>query len=203
MFVSHAQSALEKAKTDSTAFTKAEADLKPPAGMDTAATMAGNDGTAKGQVEPSKQADASKPATRTSANSKEAVTWLPVDAQLVLADDFVARNKDQSKAVDEANQHLKQGDRKGAADRLKLAGVDVDFTMAVVPLVKTTQGVDNAAKLIADGKYYEANAALKQVEDGVRFDVIEATEVPKADKTATTGKPETGATTSGTAKSAR
>ncbi|MGT2479506.1 hypothetical protein ACU4GR_12955 [Methylobacterium oryzae CBMB20] len=33
MLVSHAQSALEKAKTDSTAFTKAEADLKPPSGM--------------------------------------------------------------------------------------------------------------------------------------------------------------------------
>ncbi|TXN07690.1 YfdX family protein [Methylobacterium sp. WL103] len=202
MFVSHAQSALEKAKTDSTAFIKAEADLKPPAGIDTAATMAGKDGTAKGQTEPGKQADASKPAASASANSKEAVTWLPVDAQLVLADDFVARNKDQSKAVDEANQHLKQGDKKGAVDRLKLAGVDVDFTMAVVPLGKTTQGVDNAAKLIADGKYYEANATLKQVEDGVRFDVIEATAVPKADNTAATGKPETGASTGSVAKPA-
>ncbi len=85
------------------------------------------------------------------------MAWLPVDAQLVLADDFVARNKDQSKAVDEANQHLQKGDRQGAVDRLKLAGVDVDFTMAVVPLVKTSEGVDQAAKLIADGKYYQAN----------------------------------------------
>lgn len=194
MFVSHAQSALGKAKSDSAAFTKAEADLKPPAGVATASTMAGNDG-AQGQANGKdvKQPDAQKTA------STEPVTWLPVDAQLVLADDFVARNKDQSKAVDEANQHLQKGDRKGAIDRLKLAGVEVDFTMAVVPLAKTTQEVDNAAKLIADGKYYEANAALKQVEDGVRFDVIDATAVPKVAGN-TAGGAEAGSSTGSTAK---
>jgi hypothetical protein len=169
MFVSHAQAALDKAKTDETAFTKAEADLKPPAGMGTAATMAGNDA--------GKTADASKDTSKV-APSSEAVKWLPVDTQLVLADDFVVRNKEQQKSVDEANQHLKAGDRKGAMDRLKLAGIDVDFTMAVVPLDKSTQEVNHAAQLIQDGKYYEANAALKAVEDGVRFDVIDTTAVP-------------------------
>lgn len=174
MFVSHAQSSLDKAKGDETAFTKAEADLKPPAGMDTAATM-GADGRKAADPEA-----AGKPAP-----SHAAVKWLPVDAQLVLADDFVARNKDQQKAVDEANQHLKAGDRKGAMDRLKLAGVDVDFTLAVVPLDKTTQDVDQAAKLIQDGKYYEANSALKAAEDGIRYDVIDTTAVPKATAAAT------------------
>ncbi|MCJ2126155.1 YfdX family protein [Methylobacterium sp. J-077] len=200
MFVSHAQSALEKAKTDATAFTKAEADLKPPAGMGTAATMTGTDKTAA--------EDATAPAAGTAA-STQPVKWLPVDAQLVLADDFVARNKDQSKAIDEANQHLKTGDQKAAMDRLKLAGIDVDFTMAVVPLDKTTQEVDAAAKMIKDGQYYQANAALKGVEDGVRFDVIDATAVPKAaDASQSAGqangkagmKTETGSTTGSTAK---
>ena len=183
MFVSHAQSALAKAKTDAAAFSKAEADLKPPAGMSTAATMAGNDAGTTADAKDGKRADA-KPLDANQANgqkagSTEAVTWLPVDAQLVLSDDFTVQNKDQAKAVDDANQNLKAGDQKGALERLKLAGVDVDFTMAVVPLAKTTQGVDEAAKLIADGKYYEANTGLKQIEDGVRFDVVEATTVPK------------------------
>lgn len=195
MFVSRAQSALEKAKTDSTAFTKAEADLKPPAGMATAATMTGDAG--KGRTDAK---DAKPGADAAAKPSTQAVTWLPVDAQLVLADDFVARNPDQSKAVDEANQHLRKGDQKGAVDRLKLAGVDVDFTLAVVPLTKTAQDVDQAAKLIADGHYYAANAALKQVEDGVRFDVIDATAVPKS---ATAAKPEAGsAAAASTAKPA-
>ena len=198
MFVSHAQSALEKSKTDSTAFTKAEADLKPPSGMRTAATMAGGapaGDAAMGQA----GAKDTPPAKAGTPRATDSVTWLPVDAQLVLADDFVARTKDQSAAIDEANHKLRAGDRTGAVDRLKLAGVDVDFTMAVVPLVKTTQDVDQAAKLIADGQYYQANVALKQVEDGVRFDTIDVTTVPKA---AAAPKPEAGHATASTAKSA-
>lgn len=189
MFVSHAQSALDKAKTDASAFTKAEADLKPPAGVGTAATMAGSD-AAKGPADAGK--DAKAPAQGQKSAATQPVKWLPVDAQLVLADDFVARDKDQSKAVDDANQHLKSGDQKAAMNRLRLAGIDVDFTMAVVPLDKTVQGVNDAAKMIQDGKYYEANSALKAVEDGVRFDVLDATAVPTAKVDA--GKPDAGKT---------
>lgn len=202
MFVSHAQSALDKAKTDETAFTKAEADLKPPAGMGTAATMAGNEGTKTGDAGKDMSKDAGKDMSKTAA-SGEPVKWLPVDAQLVLADDFVVRNKDQQKSVDEANQHLKAGDRKGAMERLKLAGVDVDFTMAVVPLDKTTQEVNHAAQLIQDGKYYEANATLKSVEDGVRFDVVDTTAVPGKAASAKTGttQSDAGKTATGAAES--
>lgn len=215
MLVSHAQSALEKAKTDSTAFTKAEADLKPPSGMagpvptaggapkaDAAPGPAGAKVADKNANKDAKNAEAAQPAQAGGAPATQPVTWLPVDAQLVLADDFVARNKDQSKAIDEANQHLQKGDRQGAVDRLKLAGVDVDFTMAVVPLAKTTQEVDQAAKLIADGQYYQANVALKQAEDGVRFDVIDATAVPKVAAAAKPGASgTTGSTTGSTAGS--
>lgn len=199
MFVSHAQSALDKAKTDETAFTKAEADLKPPAGMGTAATMAGTDGAKTGDS----GKDMTKDSTAKTSASGEPVKWLPVDAQLVLADDFVVRNKDQQKSVDEANQHLKAGDRKGAMERLKLAGVDVDFTMAVVPLDKTTQEVNHAAQLIQDGKYYEANATLKTVEDGVRFDVVDTTAVPGKAAAAKTGtsQSDAGKTATGAAES--
>ncbi len=197
MFVSHAQAALDKAKTDETAFTKAEADLKPPAGMGTAATMAGNEGAKTGDAGKDMTKDTGK-----TAASGEAVKWLPVDAQLVLADDFVVRNKDQQKSVDEANQHLKAGDRKGAMERLKLAGVDVDFTMAVVPLDKTTQEVNQAAQLIQDGKYYEANATLKSVEDGVRFDVVDTTAVPGKAASARTAPAKTGTTQSDAGKTA-
>lgn len=201
MFVSHAQSALEKAKTDSTAFTKAEADLKPPSGMAGPAPTAGGAPKADAAQGPAEAKDAkdAQQAQAGGAPATQPVTWLPVDAQLVLADDFVARSKDQSKAIDEANQHLQKGDRQGAVDRLKLAGVDVDFTMAVVPLAKTAQGVDQAAKLIADGQYYRANVALKQVEDGVRFDVIDATAVPKV---AAGAKPGASSTTGSTARPA-
>jgi hypothetical protein len=45
---------------------------------------------------------------------------------------------------------------------------------------KTVSGIDNAAQLIDSGKYYEGNQALKAVEDGTRFDVVDASSTPKA-----------------------
>ncbi len=52
----------------------------------------------------------------------------------------------------------------------------------VAPLEATISGVDKAAELVDSGHYYEANQALKSVEDGIRFDsdVLSA----KADKAA-------------------
>ncbi|MCJ2077708.1 YfdX family protein [Methylobacterium sp. E-016] len=158
--VHDAQAVLAKAKTDESVFTKAEADLKPPA----AAKAMPAKGTGVGDM-------------------KQPVAWLPVDGQLLLDEDFVATPQ-KAAAVADANKNLEKGDRKGAAEKLKLAGVNVNFTMAVVPLAKTTADVDQAAALLDQGKYYEANAALKQAEDGVRFDVIDATSLPQASKAA-------------------
>ena len=164
--VGDAQAALAKAKTDESVFTKAEADLKAPA---------------KGTM----------PTSTSKANAatdmKQPVAWLPVDGQLLLDEDFVATPQ-KAAAVANANKNLEKGDRKGAVDTLKLAGVNVNFTMAVVPLQKTAADVDQAAKLLDQGKYYEANAQLKQAEDGVRFDVIDATSLPQKATASAPGK---------------
>lgn len=165
--IGKAQAAFAKAKTDDAVFTKAEADLKTPTDVTGKATA------------PAK-ADA-KPA------SKEQVAWVPVDAQLTLGDDFVATPAKAS-AVTEANRNLAQGDQKGALEKLKLAHVDVNFTMAVLPLNKTLSDVDQAASLIGQGKYYEANAILKTAQDAMRFDVIDAVAVPQTAKAATADK---------------
>jgi len=81
--------------------------------------------------------------------------------------------------VTEANKNLANGDQKGALEKLKLAHVDVNFTMAVLPLNKTISDVDQAATLIGQGKYYEANAVLKTAQDAMRFDVIDAIALPQ------------------------
>ncbi|WP_447718502.1 YfdX family protein [Methylobacterium sp. A49B] len=181
--IGKAQAAFAKAKTDDAVFNRAEADLKTPADMT---------GKAKATATAAK-ADA-KPA------SKDPVAWVPVDAQLTLGDDFVATPAKAS-AVTEANKNLAQGDQKGALEKLKLAHVDVNFTMAVLPLNKTMADVDQAATLIGQGKYYEANAILKTAQDAMRFDVIDAVAVPQAAKAATTSAT-TSATTGTTAPQA-
>ncbi len=144
--VADARAALAKAKVDSTAFMKAEAELKIPPGM--------------------------KPAA-----AGPAVAWLPIDGQLVLGEDFVATPV-KAAAVAEANKHLEKGQRKEALEKLRLADVNVSFTMALAPLERTIADVEMAAKFMDEGKYYEANAAMKKAEDGVRYDSFAAVAVP-------------------------
>jgi hypothetical protein len=62
---------------------------------------------------------------------------------------------------------------------LKRAGVDVSFDEEVAPLAKTTAGVSKAEQLLDSGEFYEANQALKGVQDGVRFDVVDMTGTPQ------------------------
>lgn len=163
--IGKAQSALTKAKADEAVFMKAEADLRGPAGI--AAGKAPNAGDAASDG----KADATPAAT-------DAVAWLPIDAQLSLGESFVA-TPEKAAAVADANKSLHKGDKQAALEKLKLADINVTFTMAVLPLDKTTADVDQAASLIGQGKYYEANALLKSSEDRMRFDVVDAVAVPK------------------------
>ncbi len=162
--IGKAKTVLAKAKTDDAVYNKAEADLKTPADM-----------TASNKTP--------APTTTSKASGADQIAWLPVDAQLTLGEDFQATPA-KATAVTDANKSLMKGDKKGALEKLKLADVDVNFVMAVLPLDKTTADVNQAASLIDQGKYYEANALLKTTEDRMRFDVIDAVSTPKAASTA-------------------
>ncbi|GJD29166.1 hypothetical protein PMNALOAF_0398 [Methylobacterium adhaesivum] len=176
--IAKAQEALTKAKTDEAVFVKAEADLK---------------GSTVKPAHPAaaETADKAKPGT-------QPVAWLPIDGQLTLGEDFVATPA-KTAAVTDANKSLEKGDRKSAVETLKLAGVDVNFTLAVVPLAQTTADVDQAATLIGQGKYYEANAVLKKAEDGVRFTMVDTVALPKK-ATANTSAAKTVSDAAGTAQ---
>ncbi|TNC10490.1 YfdX family protein [Methylobacterium terricola] len=174
--IGKAQAALAKAKSDDAVFTKAEAELKTPAQIAATKDKAAVDKTGSTQAAPS------------DTKSTDKVAWVPVDSQLTLGEDFLA-TPEKATAVNEANKHLAKGDQKGAIEQLKLAHVDVNFTMAVLPLDKTTADVNQAATLINQGKYYEANAALKTAEDGMRFDVIDAIGLPQASAAKAAAKP--------------
>ena len=159
-YVDEARTAIAKAKSDDTVFTKDEASLKPPADMSqkSSSLQAGTQGT--------------PPSTTPTA-------WLPIDGGLTLGEDFVATPA-KAASVAKANEQLKKGDHKQALETLKLSDINVSFVMEVAPLDKTVSGIDNAAQLIDSGKYYEGNQALKGVEDGIRFNVVEANSTSKA-----------------------
>jgi hypothetical protein len=157
-YIDEAKASITKAKTDDTAFMKAEAALKPPAGPSQRSAI---------------QGAGDKPMQSTTPTA-----WLPVDGGLTLGEDFVATPA-KAAGVAKANDQLKKGDHKQAMETLKLSEINVAFVMEVAPLDKTISGIDTAAQLIDSGKYYEGNQALKGVEDGVRVDVADVNSGPE------------------------
>jgi hypothetical protein len=157
--ISQAANSLQKAQNDESVYTKAEADLKTPAGMS----------------QQGKQGDSATP-----------IKWLPVDGAFALGEDYLA-TPEKTKAVTSADSQIKQGNHAQAMDTLKLAHVNIVFDVEVAPLDKTLAGVDKAKQLIDNGQYFEANQQLKQVETGMRFDVQDFLATPKPSKTSQSG----------------
>ena len=176
-YVDEAKASITKAKTDDTAYMKAEAALKPPAGVG--------------------QRNATQGAGDKPVQSATPTAWLPVDGGLTLGEDFVA-TPTKAAGVAKANDQLKKGDHKQAMETLKLSEINVAFVMEVAPLDKTISGIDTAAQLIDSGKYYEGNQALKGVEDGIRYDVADVNSGPeKASSTSDKTAPTVGSAKSG------
>lgn len=156
-----AQLALKEAKSDDAAFMRAEADLIP-----------------------------SHEAKQGTAANEPAKAWLPVWGDIVTTDDYTA-SPEKMNAVTAANAKLKKGDAKGALETLRLSGVNVDATTAVVPLQDTIHAVDEAAALLAADKFYEANLVLKHVQDSVRYDIVAAELTPERSSVHSTSSPST------------
>ena len=90
---------------------------------------------------------------------------IPIDAKLTMADDFTL-TPERRKDLDKINEHLKKGETKEALNLLRPADVRLTLTTLFMPIDTTAKAVAQAAKLLAESKYYEANLALKKAEDG-------------------------------------
>jgi hypothetical protein len=103
---------------------------------------------------------------------------VPVDGQVVLADDFVP-TPEKVAHISKANEHFKNGKHKEALEELRLGEVEVMYNRVWMPLASTYKHIEQASKLMNDHKYYEANLALKAVGDSLTTDSVTLTEVPK------------------------
>jgi hypothetical protein len=152
--ITAAANALDKAKSDDSVYMKAESDMKTPAGV-------------------------SQPHAADEQAANQKVQWLPIDGAMTLDEDYVA-TPDKAASVAKANTQLKSGDQAHAMQTLRLAGVNVSFDMEVAPLQKTLAGVNKAEQLADSGQWFQANQALKGVQDTIRFDVDDMSATPKA-----------------------
>lgn len=148
------------AKSDDAAFVKAEADLMTPS------QLAAKKGAKSGEAQPAASA------------STEKVAWLPVDGAMDINENYTL-NPAKMKAVTEANKSIAKGDRKGAVEQLKLAGIDTSIVVEVVPRDQTISDVQQAAQMIDSGKYYEGSQMLRKVEVAARYDLTDIVTTPK------------------------
>ncbi|MGE6323251.1 YfdX family protein [Pseudomonas oryzihabitans] len=136
-----AESALQTAQTDKTAYLKSARDLR------------GQDGKLM----------------QVSAQDAKATSWLPIWSGMALRDDYVATPA-KNQAVAQANEKIQQGDTKAAGEILKVAGVDVDYSTAVMPAQETLDLVHRANQELGHEQYWQANLTLKQVQNSLRYD---------------------------------
>ncbi len=95
--------------------------------------------------------------------------YIPFDSTISLAEGFKPTDE-KAATVAKANEHLATGDSVTAVETLKAANIDVTISAALIPINTSLGHTKDAANLINEGKYYEANLALKAVEDSVIID---------------------------------
>ena len=103
---------------------------------------------------------------------------VPVDGQLVLADNFVATPEKQAH-IDKANEHIKNGEHAKALEELRLGEIDVTYIQTWMPMAPSVKHLQQAIKLASEAKYYESNLALKAVEDSVTMSSSTIRDMPK------------------------
>ena len=205
-FVDAADAAFGKAKNDRTVFVKAENALAPQGGGQPNGDKADDKGAANASPSPQAQNASAPNGATQNADAATPKAWLPVDGEISVNEDFSA-SPTKAAAVADANKSLAKGDRKGAMEKLKLAQVDLDYMLAVVPLNQTINDVHQAATLVDGGKFYEASQQLRQVQDSTRYDMVDVVGMPApakglANGGQTTAAPATTAPTTGAAQPA-
>jgi hypothetical protein len=145
--VADARNSLEAAKTDNTAFLKAESELHG---------MSQNVPLAENLQQP----------------GQARTEWLPIDGEIVVGEAYQP-SPQKDAAIVTARKNMQNGDSDKALRALKLAAVDVDYTLAVAPLGQSLADVELANDLMNSHDYYGASQALRKAEEGIRYDEID------------------------------
>ena len=112
------------------------------------------------------------------ANETVKAPMVPVDGDLVLAEDFVP-TPDKRARIEKANEHFKNGNAKDALEELRLGDIAVMYTRAWMPLAPAAKHLDQAVKYMDAQKYYEANLSLKAIGDSITVDSVAINEAVK------------------------
>lgn len=93
---------------------------------------------------------------------------VPIYADLHALQDFIPVQQAQAH-LDEARNHLQQGQKQPAADALRATDAALIYAEADLPLAHTRRAVDTARLALDKHDWQRADSALKNAEDGVVF----------------------------------
>jgi len=102
--------------------------------------------------------------------------YVPFDTSVTLADTYEPNDVKADAAKVQARKHMHKGAESDATDKFKLSEVDFAVSAGLVPVKFAQQQVVDASKLIDKGDYYEANLALKAVDDAVIVQTVSVDE---------------------------
>ncbi len=109
--------------------------------------------------------------TDSPAELPTAPKYVAVDGMISVVDNF-SETPEKKAAIKQANDHIAKGNHAKAIEILKLHDISVTFTRIALPIESSITHVAQASDLIGQGKFYEANLALKAVEDGLKPDTV-------------------------------
>jgi len=92
--------------------------------------------------------------------------YIPFDINMSLAEGFVQTDAMTEKLVEASNQFA-AGDEKAGAEILKLANIEVTVSAALLPVETSLRHIRDAEGLLIEQKYYEANLALRALENSI------------------------------------
>ncbi|MGB1110124.1 MAG: YfdX family protein [Gammaproteobacteria bacterium] len=124
--------------------------------------------------------------------------YVPFDSSLVLRDVFVPATQQaseqqakaaesgtqptapsqQAKASDETEQPASAAPNADQGYRVKLTEAGIAVSAGLIPVNYAKQHIAQAAKLVGEGKFYQANLALKAVDDSVLIETYALDETP-------------------------
>jgi YfdX protein len=103
--------------------------------------------------------------------------YLPFDTNMALAETYTV-TPEVRLVLDKATGLFQVGTPNEAIDVLREAGVEVKISTAMLPWETSRARLNEAAKLIGESKFHEANVALKAFEDGVVVRTFGIHEIP-------------------------
>jgi len=93
--------------------------------------------------------------------------YIPYDTSLAVVDTFQPENAKAAANDTKTGMHAKRNEQKNQQEQFRLNEQDIAVSAGLVPVKFAQEHITRASDLIAKGDYYQANLALKAVDDAV------------------------------------